>query len=274
MNMADKLLGILSLFSPERSIWSTSQMADSLGVSVSTAYRYCKSLQAAGLLDPLPGARFKPGPGFMHYDRMIKDSDMLLKAADPVMCRLLKAAPKASVVFLCRRFSDRILSVHEHRGSEWFEKASYERGRAIFLFKGATSKIILANLNASEQKRVFSTHTNLISQLGLGNTWPEFSKGLRAIRAAGYCLAVEEVQAGRTGIAVPILDSEKSVLGSLSIGVRSVDLNVTGPLVPLLQSAAFEIEGQVAASAANERPARSQSANKKDEDDGATRMHF
>jgi len=51
----------------------------------------------------------------------------------------------------------------------------------------------------------------------VGMEWREFSKGLLVIRKQGYCISESELHAGRTGVAAPIFDEKRRVLGSLTL---------------------------------------------------------
>ncbi|MDE1949148.1 MAG: hypothetical protein KGL43_09830 [Burkholderiales bacterium] len=55
----------------------------------------------------------------------------------------------------------------------------------------------------------------------LGQDWKAFSKGLLAIRKQGGCLSEGELKPDRSGVAAPIFDEKKRVLGSITLVGRS-----------------------------------------------------
>ena len=55
MNSADKLLGVLGLFSEERPEWTAEQMMKETGFTRPTLYRYLKSLRETGLVTSVSG---------------------------------------------------------------------------------------------------------------------------------------------------------------------------------------------------------------------------
>jgi len=61
------------------------------------------------------------------------------------------------------------------------EPVSYERGRLMPLFRGATSKIILAHLPARTLKSLFEQNAAEIAQDGLGKSLEQFRSSLAAI---------------------------------------------------------------------------------------------
>jgi DNA-binding IclR family transcriptional regulator len=78
---SDRVLGVLALFTHERSEWSVEDAAEALEVPVSTAYRYFKSLSSAELLIPYWPGRYVLGPAVIELDRMMRLRDPLINAA-------------------------------------------------------------------------------------------------------------------------------------------------------------------------------------------------
>jgi DNA-binding IclR family transcriptional regulator len=121
---------------------------------------------------------------------------------------------------------------------------SYERGRLMPLFRGATARIILAHLPTRNLKTVFARSAEEIAATGLGNDWTEFRRNMVDLRRAGFCISRSEIDPGRVGVAAPIFNDERSVLGSLSFvlpGERADD-TLIGRLAPLTVAGAREIE--------------------------------
>src|SRR3990172_9889093 len=142
----DRLLAVLGLFTVDRSEWTVEAAAEELRVSATTAYRYFKRLTKAGLISPISGASYTLGPAIIQMDRQIQLCDPMLNAARGVMLDLIQYAAEGSIILLCRLFHDRVMCVHQVMGRGPQEPVSYERGRLMPLFRGATSKIILAHL--------------------------------------------------------------------------------------------------------------------------------
>ena len=137
---------MLGLFTVEQPQWTVEDAAGQLGVSATTAYRYFKQLTGAGLISPVAGASYTLGPAIIQMDRQIQVSDPVLRAARGVMHTLIRARATARPLLLCRLFHDRVMCVHQVLGRGPQAPVSYERGRLMPLFRGATSKIILAHL--------------------------------------------------------------------------------------------------------------------------------
>jgi DNA-binding IclR family transcriptional regulator len=215
----DRLLSVLTLFTVEHPRWTVEAAAERLGVSATTSYRYFKRLTKTGLISPVTGAGYMLGPAIIQMDRQIQISDPMLVAARAVMVDLAQHAPESSTVLLCRLFHDRVMCVHQVMGRGPQEPVSYERGRPMPLYRGATSKIILAHLPTRTIKALFAHDAAEIASAGLGTSADELRRKLATIRRARVCVSHGEIDTGRVGVAAPIFDKERNILGSISLAL-------------------------------------------------------
>jgi DNA-binding IclR family transcriptional regulator len=238
-----RLLRLLHLFTVERPYWTAEEAALELETSVSTAYRYIALLVQAGLLDPLEGSkRYVLGPAIIELDRTIRQSEPLVNAALPTMRWLVEQTTVPCVALLCRLYLDRVMCVHQERKVGTDSDVTYERGRPMPLLRGAPSKVILANLPARQlnglverlQKRAAKTaHFD----------WQGFKDELRLIRKAGFGVTRGEVDAGVTGICVPIFSPGGTVIASLGVACfGEVEAVAIARTRALLAASASEIE--------------------------------
>lgn len=218
MSRSSKLILILQLFEGNRPVWTVEQMTRALGLSASTTYRHVRSLVRAGFLDPVTGAGYALGPAFIRYDKILRQNDPLISHAAPAMADLLKRTSQNCTVVLCRRFKDCVMCVHEVRGSKFRGAASYERGVAMPLFLGATSKVILAQLPTRLLKAVYLSNARTIHEVLKVRDWNEFRGQIKAIRDAGFALTESEVSRGRIGLAAPITRNGKPCASISLIG--------------------------------------------------------
>lgn len=240
----DRLLAALALFTIERPQWTVEAAAVELGVSATTAYRYFKRLTGAGLISPVAGAGYTLGPAVVQMDRQLQATDPMLIAARAVMVDLIQHAAEGSTVLLCRLFHDRVMCMHQVMGRGPQTPVSYERGRLMPLYRGATAKIILAHLPTRTLKSLYAHHTDEITAAGLGKNFDDFRNALATLRRAGVCVTHGEIDPGRVGIGAPIFDRDHAVLGSLSLalpGARADEVLINR-LVPIIAEGAREIE--------------------------------
>jgi DNA-binding IclR family transcriptional regulator len=252
----DRMLAVLALFTIERPEWTVEAAAGEIGVSATTAYRYFKRLTQAGLISPVSGASYALGPAIIQMDRQIQICDPMLTAARGVMADLIQYAAEGSIVLLCRLFHDRVMCMHQVMGRGPQMPVSYERGRLMPLYRGATAKIILAHLPPRTLKSLFAHDAAEIGAAGLGASWDAFRAGLAALRRQGVVVSRGEIDPGRVGIAAPIFDRDHTVLGSLSFvlpGARA-DETLVGRLAPLTSAGAREIERAMNHGSASSQP--------------------
>jgi DNA-binding IclR family transcriptional regulator len=210
-----RMLSVLDAFSEEKPIRTVEDIAEALRFTRATTYRYVAELCEAGLLTRVAQGAYALGPRIIELDRQIQRSDPLLDVADPVMRGLLQS-DRGQVVLLCSLFRDKVLCAHQI-GQDKALALSYTRGRPMPLFRGATSKVILAWLPERRLTRLYADHSEEIRKAKLGRTREEFLSSLKAIRRQGYVLTRAEVDAGVVGVGVPLFGGERAVIGSLSI---------------------------------------------------------
>ncbi len=219
MSRPHPLLTILQLFEQGRSVWTVEDIGTALGIPTSTTYRHVRALVQAGFLDPVTGAGYALGPGFIRYDRILRQDDQLIHVAEPVMQDLLARTSQRATAILCRRFKDCVMCVHEVQGDEPHEATSYERGVAMPMFLGATSKVILAHLPDRNLKSAYLDNEETIKKTLKVRDWREFKDQFREIRRAGYALTDSEIAKGRIGLAAPISRGGQVIAGISLVSV-------------------------------------------------------
>lgn len=221
----DRILTIPRLFTEHRPVWTVEEVARELGLPISTTYRYFQSLVRFEYLDEAPSGGYCLGPAFIEFDRSIRVSDPLWRVAEPIISALADTMEAGTSLILCQVYRRKVMCIHQHVIGPQHPSIGYERGKPMPIFRGATSKVILAHLPWRQQKREFENNTGELRAAGLGQDWKSFSGVLRDIRKRGYCVSRGEVDAGRMGIAAPIFDSRNRVLRSLSAVVWQQDVD-------------------------------------------------
>ena len=221
----DRILSIPRLFTESRPVWTVEEVAREFGLPVSTTYRYFQSLIKFELLDEAPAGGYCLGPAFIEFDRSIRVSDPLWQVAEPIVDTLAKAMEPGTSLILCQVYRRKVMCIHQRVIGPLHPSIGYERGKPMPMFRGATSKVILAHQPWRHQKREFENNESELRALGLGADWKSFSSALRDIRKRGYCVSRGEVDAGRMGIAAPIFDSSNRALRSLSAVVWQQDVD-------------------------------------------------
>lgn len=203
---ADRVLGVLDLFSSERWSWTVEQAAEELGQPTSTIYRYFKSLAKAELISPQVAGSYVLGPAVCELDRAMRLHDPFINAAREEMQKLA-AAHGNTVILLARMYRGKVMCVDREGG---LPASGYERGRPMPLERGAASKVILANLPARQLRALQGDEEGSLAQL---------REQLREIKAKGYAVTKGEIDPGKMGVSVPVFRAKQVLEGSLSFVV-------------------------------------------------------
>lgn len=217
-------------------------MAETLGYTLATVYRYVRELSEAGLLRGDSGATFVLGPRIIELDYQLRVGDPLIGAAGPPMAKL--AAATGCDVVLATEYAGHIVTIHHETGSEPIS-ASYSRGRRMPLFRGATS---LGLLSALPRQRLRKLH----EAEEAAPDWDGLLERIKAIRRDGYAVTIAELDPDLVGIAIPLASSEHRVLASLGFILSKARYSLidVGQSVATLQDCAQEILARLSARAA------------------------
>ena len=239
----ERVFEVFDLLDDSHPTVSPDLVADRLGLTRSTTYRYLKLLCDAGLLVQLRRGHYSLGPRVIELERKLQVSDPLLSAGRSVMPKHADSVP-GSVLLLCGLWGDRVLCLHQHdaqdqpTGGFAIRRA---RGLPFSLFKGAASLSILANLPAARIKSLYLRFAAEIAEAGLGSNWTEFRKRMLAIRQAGFAMTQGTFDSGLSAVSAPVLNQEGVVVGSLTRIFQNGEPDAHAVLVEDIQSAASEV---------------------------------
>jgi DNA-binding IclR family transcriptional regulator len=224
---AERMLGLLDLFTPSAPIRPVADLVNYLGTSRSTSYRYIKALNAAGLIEAIADGRYALGPRIIELDRQIRTTDPLFKSGGPVLLALVGSTGLSAL--LCALNRDSVMCIREELAPA-SPARMFSRGQRRPLFAGAASKAILPYLPPHQLRSIFDHHARTIAQAGLGTDWKSFRESLAAIRRDGYVMSHGEFNPGVFGIAAPVLNPEGLVVGS--VGIAGSEENFDRKRVP------------------------------------------
>jgi len=217
-------LAVLSLFTAEEPLWTAERIIERLGYTRPTGYRYVRELVVNGFLVRVATASYSLGPRIIALDYQMRQSDPLLKAGLPVINDLV--AISGCEVNLIGLFGEQILTTHQQHGVERLP-LSFGRGRPMPLFRGAGSKIIVANFPRAKLRRLYASHADKARAAGLGDDWDAFKSAMAAIRRAGYTLSEGELDADFAGVAAPVFTADGEILGSVIMALSRQRLGMT-----------------------------------------------
>jgi len=218
MAQLHRLLRILECFTLERPVIAPELLMEHLGISRASVFRDLRHLVEAGMVERLDDRGYALGPRVVQMDRQIRLADPMLQAAGDLPRQLAKEA--GGGVLLCRLHNDTVLCILEVSPPTGQFTVSYERGRAMPLYRGATSKVILAHLSARRLDALVEKHRDELMAAGLPPNGTELHAAMEHVRRSGHLVTSAEVDPLVEGMAVPLM-SGKRLLGSLSVVLSS-----------------------------------------------------
>jgi len=200
MSSLQKMLTILDQYSVDSTRFTAEELANRLGYSQGTTYRYLRELTASGMLLSIGGA-FALGPRVTELDFYIRTNDPYSGVIQRIMTQLFEKL-ECEVLF-CSFYADRILVQNHIRGMEKMSM-SYGRGRRMPTFLGAPSKAILASMRKQKIKQLFEDHREEREACDIKLDWNAYYQEMRKISRAGHAVSYGELDEGNVGIAVPL----------------------------------------------------------------------
>jgi DNA-binding IclR family transcriptional regulator len=208
---------LLDLFGDDRWLVTIEQVMTQLELPRSSAYRTVSALAGAGFLDRVSDEGYSLGPRILQLYRQLQMGDPLLQVARPVCSALAAIVPQGSSVLLCRSYFDGIMCVHQEKAPGPQEIVSYQIGRPMPLYRGSSSKTVLAALERPRLLKLYARDADQIRKAGFGKDRETFLANVKAIQRAGYCVAHGEVDRGRVGISSPFSVKRSGLAGCISI---------------------------------------------------------
>jgi DNA-binding IclR family transcriptional regulator len=207
-------LNILFLFSADRPALTVKEIAQNIGVPLPTAYRLVKILAEKGLLErDRPTAEYRLGLTFLEFGAIVHRHLDLAGLAGPLVKKLASASGETAQ-FTVQRAEHGVCVVVEESASTL--RVAPEPGRSLPLYAGASVQAIFAFLPEPEQARILAQPRERFTPRTLTDR-VALQRRLRMIRRRGYAVSRAEAYPGALGIAAPVFDSARRVVGSLAI---------------------------------------------------------
>ncbi|MCX4163606.1 MULTISPECIES: IclR family transcriptional regulator [Paraburkholderia] len=214
MSSLTKMLSILDVFSSSAMSMAAEEIAEHMGFSRTTCYRYVKELASVGLLVSNNGV-YTLGPRIIHLDYNMRQSDPTLNAAAPIVENLVRVTGGDALISTL--YDEQIINVMHEAGVESL-RLGFGRGRIMPLFQGASSKVIVASMSRARLKRL---HGRCRGEMGEFGDWATFWRHCQHIVETGYWISRGELSQGFVGIAAPIrTESSGEINSSVSLIFR------------------------------------------------------
>ena len=233
-------LDLLLAFSEAQPTLSVAELAEVSGLPLSTTYRLVQTLDARGFVCPCGGGRFRLGPSVLRLLRAARPdaADSLGGAALPVLRDVSLATGETSLLTI---INEAYAVCVESVPSPQQVRLSFQRGRVLPLWAGASAKVLLAYTTTEVRARALALpgapadRALLAAQLG-------------AILTSGYASTLGEVDAGVRAIAVPVLSDAGVLLAGISVAgpCERMPASRTDAITTILRAAAARLAAAIA----------------------------
>jgi DNA-binding IclR family transcriptional regulator len=215
VGVSARLLRVLDAFTIPHPVWTAEALSEALGYAIPTCYRYLRDLAEAGFVQRTAGGRYSLGYRIIALDHIVRHSDPLLQVAVPVIRDL--ASRVRCDVMLFTLYGNQVWTTHQEIGGAHPVGGADVRGRKLPLFRGAGSKVILANLPSGKLRALYHANAAEASAAGVGDTWQAFRESMIAIRKQGFHIANSEIKPQTSALAVPICSPDRSEVRALQL---------------------------------------------------------
>lgn len=214
---ADRALTLLQMFDDDRLVISANEVAESMGVARSTAYRYLQTLVQAQFLAEDGRGGFRLGMKVLQLARVARKSYGLTEIGIPIMRAL--ASDFNQTVLLTKQVGNMVVCLEREESPTQYVRLSYERGTILALNAGAAALVLLAWLpEAGVRQLLASVELPRFTDVTL--TEPDqIMARLKSIREMGYSISLGEVDESAMGIAAPIFGSDGQVIAAISVAL-------------------------------------------------------
>ncbi|WP_244194478.1 IclR family transcriptional regulator [Amycolatopsis echigonensis] len=206
--------------SPDKPVWSGTEIAAELSVARSTGYRYVQSLVRIGFLEE-NASGLRLGPRIFQLARSARIGLGLSEVSLPVMRDL--AAAVGERVLLTRRSGRSVVRLDLVETPQAV-RLSYERGHVLPINAGASAEVLLAWADSR-------TVASVLGQAPLERfsartvTDPDDLRArLAGIRKRGVAISRGELDEHILGVAAPIRDSSGKVCAAISVAALAAGL--------------------------------------------------
>lgn len=217
------------------------EIAESLDMPKSTAYRYVRTLSERGFIERTRGGSYRLGLVFIELGRRALESNRDLHLAVlPSMQRIAQATGES--VSVMRLFNQQAVCIESIGGTHAL-RVTIERGRVQPLHAGASSKVLLAYESDESRDALLAEPLTRYTDTTITDK-PALIATLNDIRACGYAVSDGEIDVGARAVAVPIHNSYGEVMAALSIEAPAIrlDSHKVGDYALLLQNEARTIQ--------------------------------
>jgi DNA-binding IclR family transcriptional regulator len=200
------VLQVLLAFSEQRPQATISELAEVVGVPLSTCYRYVGLLREMGLLEEGERSTYHVTPQIMHVARAAQLSNTIARRARPVLQRLSEESGE-TVLLMQQQGSVAVCVVA--LVSDRRVRLVFEPGYTVGLGLTASGKVLLAFM--PELARSAYLAQRAAADPEFSRQLPELERELAECTKTGWATSKGAVEEGTWACAAPVRDGDRAV---------------------------------------------------------------
>jgi DNA-binding IclR family transcriptional regulator len=236
-----RAMGLLKAFSPARPERGLADLARTLGLNKTTAYRLLAALESEGMVERVPdGDGYRLGPELFVLGGQARGAQGLREASRPTLAALASDTRETATLEVLVGFETMIVEEAMGRhvlgsmpslGTRWPAHAT------------STGKSILAHLREDERARLFPRVLRRITPRTVTDR-AALERELGRVRERGFALSQEELEPGYVAVGAPVRGGDGRAVAAISVGGPRVRLNAetVAGIARRLPEAAAEIQ--------------------------------
>jgi DNA-binding IclR family transcriptional regulator len=191
-------------------------LAAALDVPANTAYRLVRTLELGGLVDRSHRPFVSLGLRFMDLGlaKQRQVTGELAPVAQPVLEALTAATGETSLLLMPT--GARAICILAVEASSAL-RLSYQPGRVLPLYAGASGKVMLPWVSAGLLATAVAQAEGQVLADGRRPTARGIKADLKSIKANGYCVTHDELDAGVSAVAAPVFTRGGQIFASVSV---------------------------------------------------------
>ena len=206
-----RVLQVLLAFSEQRPHATMNELADEVGVPLSTCYRYVGLLREMGLIEDGSGSTYHVTPQIMNVARAARAANTLSQLALPVLQRICRQLNETTL--LMQRFRSMAVCA-ESVAAPRAIRLVFEPGSTLPLGQGASGRLLLAGLPPAQRNEILAQMS--AADPSFEQSRSGFEAELAECAERGWATSLSEYDDGIWGCAAAIHDRGQTV-GTISV---------------------------------------------------------
>lgn len=207
-----RAINILRAFSADRPFLALNEIVRATGLDAGTTRRILVTLRDEGMVyqDPASGL-YSASTGLLELARAVPRTLTLAGLVEQRLTQL--AEDSQTTVYLSVRSGDEALCVARVNGGRAIEVRWWAVGETRAFNRGTGPRVVLAHLPEVDRERIIATSLGLDARAA-----DELRREMAAVAEQGFSIKHDEIAAGISAMAIPLLDENGALLGAISTG--------------------------------------------------------